>query len=81
MAGAVFEGFASHNHGPISFEDLNSKLENADFSTVDDTAAEHLAGDSDSDYALIKSNARILPFGKLIGNPGKWENSWECLYT
>ena len=70
MAGAVFEGFASHNQGPISFEDLNSKLENADFSTVDDTAAEHLAGYSDSDYALIKSNARILPFGKLIGNPG-----------
>ena len=74
MAGAVFEGFASHNHGPISFEDLNSKLESADFSTVDDTAAEHLVGDSDGDYALIKSNARILPFGKLIGNPGKLEN-------
>ena len=79
MAGAVFEGFTSLTHGPISFKDLNSKLENADFRSVDDTAADHLAGDSDSNYALTKSNARILPFGKLIGNPGMWEIFWEHL--
>ena len=74
-AGSVFEGFASYNHGPINFEDLNSKLKTADFSTVDEMVSDHIAGDSSSDYDLLKSDARMLPFGKLIGNPGKLEIS------
>ena len=70
VAGSMFEGFVSYNLGPISFEDLNSKLDGADLSSVDGMVSDQVAGDSDSDYGLIKSKARILPFGKLIGNRG-----------
>ena len=68
VAGRAFLGFATHNHGPISFEDLNAKLESADFSSVDDTMADLVADDSDSDYGKGKVNTRVLPFAKLIDN-------------
>ena len=70
VAGRAFLGFATHNHGPISFEDLNSKLESADFSSVNDTMSNLVADDSDSDYSKAKINTRVLPFAKLVNNPG-----------
>ena len=71
MSGRAFLGFASYNYGPISFEDLNSKLETADGSSVDDMMTDLIADDSDSDYGKLRTNIRVLPFAKLITNKGK----------
>ena len=71
MSGRAFLGFASYNHGPISFQDLNSKLENADGSSVDAMMTDLIAEDSDSDYGKLRTNIRVLPFAKLITNRGK----------
>ena len=71
MAGRAFLGFASYNHGPISFEDLNSKLERADGATVDDLAHELVAVGNDSNYGSFRrSKKRLMPFAKLINTKG-----------
>ena len=70
MGGRAFLGFASYNHGPISFQDLNSQLEGADGSSVDDMMTDLIADDSDSDYGKLRTNIRVLPFAKLITNRG-----------
>ena len=75
-------GFATYNHGPISFQDLNSKLENADGSSVDDLMTDLIADDSDSDYGLLRTNIRVLPFAKLITNRGTvYQNSVDKLLS
>ena len=72
VAGRAFLGFASYNHGPISFEELTSKLEAADGATVDDMAHELVAGGTDSNYGSMKrSNKRLMPFAKLVKTHGK----------
>ena len=71
VAGRAFLGFASYNHGPISFEDLNSKLERADGATVDDLAHELVAVGNDSNYGSFRrSKKRLMPFAKLINTKG-----------
>ena len=70
VGGRCFLGFASYNLGPISFENLNSKLENANCSTVDDVMSDIVDDDSDSDYGLLKANRRVLPFAKLVNIEG-----------
>ena len=70
LGGRAFLGFASYNLGPIGFEDLNSKMENADGSSVDDVMSDIVDEDSDSNYGLLKANRRVLPFAKLVNIEG-----------
>ena len=71
IAGIAFLGFASYNHRPISFQDLISKLEATDGGTVDAMMSDIVASGSDSDYAKMKSDRRVLPYAKLPGVKGK----------
>ena len=68
--GIAFLGFASYNHGPISFQDLISRLEATDGGTVDAMMSDIVASGSDSDYAKMKSDRRVLPYAKLPGIKG-----------
>ena len=70
VCGRSFLGFASFMHGPISFEELTSKLESADGTSVDAIMSDLVDSESDSDYGLLKSNKRVLPFAKLINTEG-----------
>ena len=76
VAGRAFLGFASYNHGPISFEDLTSKLEHADSSSVDTYLSDvlDLDADDDSDYARMKNNGKFFTFGKLVNIEGMCES-------
>ena len=60
VAGRAFLGFARYNHGPISFEDLNSKLEKADGAT------DVISAETDSNYSKLRIERRAFPFGKLL---------------
>ena len=66
VAGRAFLGFARYNHGPISFEDLNSKLEKADGATVDVLASDVISAETDSNYSKLRIERRAFPFGKLL---------------
>ena len=70
VAGINFLGFARYNHGPISFQDLMSRLEATDGASVDAMMSDIVASDSDSDYAKMKSNRRVLPYAKLPSMKG-----------
>ena len=66
VAGRAFLGFATYVHGPINFEELNSKLEAADGASVDLLFSELVSADSDSAYSKAKVDRRALPFAKLL---------------
>ena len=66
FAGRSFLGFATKDHGPISFADLNSKINKADGATVDVFGSEMVSAESQSDYSNIRTERRVLPFGKLV---------------
>ena len=67
VAGRAFLGFATYVHGPINFEELNSKLEAADGATVDLLFSDLVSkADSDSTYSKAKVDRRALPFAKLL---------------
>ena len=66
VAGRTFLGFASYNLGPISFQDLNSKLEAAEGATVDVNISDLVSADHHSDYSKIKTERRGIPLAKLM---------------
>ena len=57
-------------HGPISFEELTSKMERADGANVDAVMSDLIDSESDSDYALMRCNKRVLAFAKLVNIEG-----------
>ena len=59
IAGLAFLGFSSYHYGPISFEDLMSKLEATDGRTVDSLLSDVLPS------TTAESDVRILPYAKL----------------
>ena len=73
VAGRAFLGFATYNHGPISFEDLNLKLEAADGATVDVLASKLVSAHSDSNYSKVVTDRRAFPFAKLLDITGDFK--------
>ena len=58
IGGIAFLGFSSYHYGPISFEDLMTKMEATDGASVDFMLSDGVATD-------VKNNVRVLPYAKL----------------
>ena len=77
VAGRAFLGFATFNHGPISFEDLTLQLEATDGATVDVLSSELVSAEGDSNYSKLRTERRAFPFAKLLDMTGEYQKAFD----